>query len=100
MQKIDLCWGHRSPGLTISRCDDEPLATWHIINVNARQLQADANLITIGSTVIIIDAGHYREAKSAVLPYFKALGIEKIDHFFISHPHKDHYEWTVDSPGK
>ena len=63
-----------------------------MINVNSGQLQGDANLVTIDGTVVVIDAGYYTEAKSSVLPYFRNLGIQKIDHFFVSHPHKDHYE--------
>ena len=66
-----------------------------MINVNSGQLQGDANLVTIGGTVVVIDAGYYTEAKSSVLPYFRNLGIQKIDHFFVSHPHKDHYEGLV-----
>lgn len=79
-------------GLTISGCGGDYLGAWHMINVNSGQLQGDANLITIGDTVVMVDAGYFNEAESAVLPYFKDLGIQKIDHFFISHPHKDHYE--------
>ena len=82
-------------GLTMSGCGSEPLGTWHMINVNAGQLQGDAHLITIGGTVVVIDAGYYGEAKSSVLPYFRDLGIQKIDHFFVSHPHRDHYEGLV-----
>ena len=40
----------------------------------------------------MIDAGYAQEAKTAVLPFLQKLGIKKIDHFFISHPHRDHYE--------
>ena len=74
-------------GLTMSGCSSDPLGTWLMINVNSGQLQGDANLVTIGGTVVVIDAGYYTEAKSSVLPYFRNLGIQKIDHFFVSHPH-------------
>ena len=70
----------------------EPVATWHMINVNRGQLQGDANLIKIGKQTLMIDAGYYTEARSSVLPYLEKLGITKIDHFFVSHLHKDHYE--------
>ena len=66
-----------------------------MINVNTGQLQGDAHLVTIGGTVVVIDAGYYSEARSSLLPYFRDLGIQKIDHFFVSHPHKDHYEGLV-----
>ena len=68
------------------------IASWHMINVNYGRLQGDANLLLIGNTSIMIDAGYAQEAKTEVLPYLKKLGIKKIDHFFISHPHRDHYE--------
>ena len=82
-------------GLTLGGCSNEPIATWHMIdvtNVTTGEEQGDAHLITIGDTVVMIDAGYYEQAEQAVLPYLKEIGIKEIDHFFISHPHKDHYE--------
>jgi len=76
---------------TLSVCSEGPPASWHMINVNSGT-QGDANLIVIGDTTVIIDAGYIREAKANLVPYLKQLGISKIDHFFISHPHRDHYE--------
>jgi len=63
-----------------------------MINVNYGRRQGDANLLMIGNRVLMIDAGYYEEAKQSVVPYLKKLGIKKIDDFFISHPHRDHYE--------
>lgn len=71
---------------------NDSIASWHMINVNYGRLQGDANLLLIGNTSIMIDAGYALEARTEVLPYLKKLGIKKIDHFFISHPHRDHYE--------
>jgi len=71
---------------------DVPIASWHMINVNAGKLQGDANFLVIGDTNVMIDAGYASEAKKAVIPYLGKLGIKSIDHFFISHPHRDHYE--------
>ena len=68
------------------------IASWHMINVNAGKLQGDANLLMIGDQVVMIDAGYAQEAKTVVVPYFQKLDIKQIDHFFISHPHRDHYE--------
>lgn len=68
------------------------IASWHMINVNAGKLQGDANLLMIGDQVVMIDAGYAHEAKIVVVPYFQKLNIKQIDHFFISHPHRDHYE--------
>jgi len=74
------------------RYDTQAIASWHMLNVNKGKLQGDANLILIGDVVIMIDAGYSSEAKANVLPYLKKMNIRKIDHFFISHPHRDHYE--------
>jgi len=63
-----------------------------MINVNSGNLQGDANLLIVGNRVLMIDAGYYNEAKKAVIPYLKKHGITTIDDFFISHPHRDHYE--------
>ena len=65
---------------------------WHMINVNYGRIQGDANLIIDKNKFIMIDAGAYNEAEKKVVPYLKERGINKIQHFFISHPHFDHYE--------
>jgi competence protein ComEC len=78
--------------LISSSCSETPRASWHMINVNYGKLQGDANLLIISDKTIMIDAGYAREAKTEVIPYLNALGISKIDYFFISHPHRDHYE--------
>lgn len=71
---------------------ESPVASWHMINVNSGKLQGDANLLIVGDETVMIDAGYASEARKAVIPYLKKLGIKKIDHFFITHPHRDHYE--------
>ncbi|MGI9316216.1 MAG: ComEC/Rec2 family competence protein [bacterium] len=68
-----------------------PIANWHMINVNVDGQQGDANLIVIGDQVVMIDAGRKRIAYSAVVPYLEKFGIERIDHFFISHPNDAYY---------
>lgn len=80
------------PILLLVGCGSEPSATWHMINVNTGKLQGDANLIQTGGSTIMIDGGYYGEAKQSLVPYLAHLGITKIDHFFVSHPHRDHYE--------
>lgn len=94
------------PGLTIvtvlllsvagyfifKKITDQPVASWHMINVNTGKLQGDAHLLLIGNTAVMIDAGYASEARKSVIPYLQELGIKKIDHFFVSHPHRDHYE--------
>ncbi len=62
-----------------------------MVNVNYGRLQGDANLIEIGGVTIMIDGGYFNEANHALVPYLKKRGINHIDHFFVSHPHKDHY---------
>ena len=61
-------------GVILSGCSSEPMATWHMIdvtNVTTGEEQGDAHLITIGDTVVMIDAGYYEQAEQAVLPYLK-----------------------------
>jgi len=81
-----------SIAIFIANGTDANIASWHMINVNQGKLQGDANLIIIGKTIVMIDAGYSSEAKANVLPYLKKQNIKVIDHFFISHPHRDHYE--------
>jgi competence protein ComEC len=81
--------------LLLSGCTNEPEATWHLVNVNATKLQGDANLIQARNSAIMIDGGYYGEAKKHLIPYVTALGIKVIDHFFVSHPHRDHYEGFI-----
>jgi len=78
--------------LIFKKLTDEPVASWHMINVNAGKLQGDAHLLLISDTTVMIDAGYASEAKTSVIPYLQKLGIKHIDHFFVSHPHRDHYE--------
>ena len=71
---------------------ERPLATWHMINVNGGRFQGDAHLITIGKQTLMIDAGYTEEAVNKVIPYLRRHDIGQIDYFFITHPHRDHYE--------
>jgi len=81
--------------LLLCACTSEPEATWHLVNVNATKLQGDANLIQTRNSVIMIDGGYYGEAEKFLIPYVTALGVKAIDHFFVSHPHRDHYEGLI-----
>jgi len=81
--------------LLLSACSSEPEATWHLVNVNATKLQGDANLIQTRNSVTVIDGGYYGEAEKHLIPYVATLGIKAIDHFFVSHPHRDHYEGLI-----
>ena len=72
-----------------------PELRWDMINVNATNLQGDAHLLSIGDKTVLIDAGYYSEAKSHLVPFLQSAGVEKIDYFFISHPHRDHYEGAL-----
>ena len=69
-----------------------PLASWHMVNVNFNKLTGDANLIVIKDQVILIDSGYKNEAAVSLVPYLRKLKIKQINHFFVSHPHQDHYE--------
>lgn len=61
-----------------------------MVNVNFHS-QGDANLLMDGSVVVLIDAGEKYAADQALIPYLSKKDINRIDHFFISHPHTDHY---------
>jgi len=63
-----------------------------MINVNNAHQQGDANLIFHKGKVLMIDAGDIIKAREVLVPYLKKLKIRKVDHFFISHAHLDHYE--------
>lgn len=69
----------------------EPVV-WHMVNVNDEVPQGDAHLLlTSRGDAILIDVGGYESAKRKLVPYLRALGIQSIDHVFVTHPHKDHY---------
>jgi len=57
--------------------------------------QGDAAFIqTPGGKHFLIDAGRwtpdYNSAQYVIIPHLKALGVEKLDGVFLSHPHADH----------
>ena len=63
--------------LWLSGCASEPEATWHLVNVNASQLQGDANLIQTSNLVIMIDGGRYSEAEKSLVPYLSLIHISE-----------------------
>jgi len=65
---------------------------WHMVNVNSGSLQGDAHILIVDNTVVMIDAGYASEARNHLVPYLRKLGIRRVAHFFVSHPHRDHYE--------
>lgn len=62
-----------------------------MVNVNRNGEVGDAHILVNGDAVTMIDAGEYAQAKALLLPYLERNGIKSIDHFFVSHPHTDHY---------
>lgn len=72
----------------ISKCAAAP--QWHMVNVNQRG-QGDAHLLIAGGVHAMVDAGEYDQAKAHLVPYLYGLNVNHIEHFFVSHPHTDHY---------
>jgi len=64
---------------------------WTAININSKQQQGDAHLISKNNKYVLIDAGHISYAKTKLLPYLRGNQVDHLDAVFISHPHIDHY---------
>jgi competence protein ComEC len=77
--------------IALSSCNDfsSTPAQWHMVNVNTDK-QGDAHLLLDNGIVTFIDAGRKSEADTNLIPYLQNLNINRIDNFFISHPHTDH----------
>ncbi len=63
-----------------------------MVNINLNGNVGDAHIMINGDIVTMVDAGEYEAAKKSLLPYLKKIGIKSIEHFFVSHPHNDHYK--------
>mgnify|MGYP001946662299 FL=1 len=61
-----------------------------MINCNTTT-QGDCHLLEDDGVYTMIDAGQPKAAEEALIPYLMAREIDEIEHFFISHPHTDHY---------
>ncbi len=72
-----------------------PVITWDMVNVNTGQNQGDAHVLRIADKTVLIDAGYYVEAQKNLIPFLQKSNIQRIDYFFISHPHRDHYEGAL-----
>jgi len=62
-----------------------------MVNVNGGSNQGDAHVIMIDGAVIMIDAGEQRDANKVLIPFLQKLGVNEIQHLYLSHPHRDHY---------
>ena len=69
--------------------------SWDMVNVNSGRLQGDAHVLRVGDKTVLIDAGYYEPAKAELAPFLLKNGIKQIDYFFITHPHRDHYEGAI-----
>lgn len=63
---------------------------WHMVNCNTVS-QGDCHLLEDNSVFTLIDAGQKHISDKTLVPYLLERNISKVDHFFISHPHSDHY---------
>jgi|GEM_PF-475614 len=75
--------------LSSSSCAEQA-PVWHMVNCNTTS-QGDCHLLEDNGTYTLIDAGQPQIADKALVPYLKARKILTIKHFFVSHPHTDHY---------
>ncbi len=66
-------------------------ATWHMVNSNIGGLQGEANVVTVGDQVVIIDTGQRQSANVVMLKYLARLSIDKVDHLFISEANRSHF---------
>jgi len=62
-----------------------------MVNSNIGGLQGEANLVTVGDQVVMIDTGQRRSASLVMLKYLSRLAIEKVDHLFISEANRSHF---------
>lgn len=71
---------------------------YHMVNVCNGDQQGDAHVLRFANdTVYVIDAGGGNgETRKRLALFLEKNHIMKIDKFFISHPHKDHYEGILD----
>ncbi|MBQ8295420.1 MAG: MBL fold metallo-hydrolase [Clostridia bacterium] len=69
---------------------------FHFVNVNdipgyATIGSADCIIIEDNGVITMIDAGYYVDySVDKVINYLKNMGVTKIDHLLLSHPHNDH----------
>jgi competence protein ComEC len=63
---------------------------WHMVNCNTTS-QGDCHLLQDNSVYTLIDSGQPQIAEKILVPYLLFRNIHEIEHFFISHPHTDHY---------
>ncbi|MBX2868379.1 MAG: hypothetical protein KTR18_06865 [Acidiferrobacterales bacterium] len=66
-------------------------ATWHLINSNIGGLQGEANLLTVGDQVVMVDTGQRKAAEEMVLKYLLRLSVSKVHHLFISETNRTHF---------
>ena len=71
------------------------MVSWDMVNVNSGSQQGDAHVLRVGDKTVLIDAGYYEPAKAELAPFLLKKGIEQIDYFFVTHPHRDHYEGAI-----
>jgi competence protein ComEC len=57
--------------------------------------QGDAHLIIDNQSVVMIDTGDPDQSLRYLVPYLIKLGISRIEHVFITHPHDDHFGGVI-----
>lgn len=77
--------------MVLKSCEaDAAQPEWHMVNVNY-ETQGDAHLLIDNGVNSLVDAGQPAQAEKYLVPYLEARNINVIHHFWVSHPHTDHY---------
>lgn len=77
---------------------EQDTVTFHFLNVNSIEKEsggpigsADCTIIEDHGVITVVDVGtKYKTSTDYITAYLKDLGVSKIDHLFVTHPHDDH----------
>lgn len=91
MKKINIFFVLILSLLCVSSSNASAPAEWHMVHCNSTSRQGDCHYLTDNGINIIVDAGQRPDAVKSLIPYLRRLGVKRIHHAIVSHPHTDHY---------